>query len=93
MVLDKILAKLNSEGSRVVLFSQFTTMLDLLDDYLKEKGYKFCRLDGSIRCKNRAEIIEDFNAKDSDKFVFIVSTRAGGLGEALHRHSNHYNIV
>lgn len=82
MVLDKLLEKLKSQGSRVVLFSQFVMMLNVFEDYLMWKGYKYCRLDGQCSYDERANSIDDFNAKDSDKFVFILSTRAGGLGKS-----------
>lgn len=81
MVLDKLLARLQSQGSRVVLFSQFVIVLNLLEDYLMWRGYKYCRLDGSSDYEDRGKSIEEFNAKDSEKFIFILSTRAGGLGE------------
>lgn len=81
MVLDKLLEKLKSQNSRVVLFSQFTSMLDILEDYLNWRDYKYCRLDGNTKYDERAESIDNFNAKNSDIFVFLLSTRAGGLGK------------
>lgn len=80
MVLDKLLAKLQSQGSRVVLFTQFVIVLDLLEDYLVWRDYKYCRLDGSTAFEDRTRSIDEFNAPNSEKFVFILSTRAGGLG-------------
>lgn len=81
MVLDKLLEKLKSQNSRVVLFSQFTSMLDILEDYLNWREYKYCRLDGNTKYDERAESIDNFNAKKSDIFIFLLSTRAGGLGK------------
>lgn len=89
MVLDKLLAKLQSQGSRVVLFTQFVIVLNLLEDYLIWRGYNYCRLDGSTAFEDRTKRIEDFNAENSDKFIFILSTRAGGLGKASDYHFNH----
>lgn len=80
MVLDKLLDKLKSQGSRVVLFSQFTLMLNIFEDYLNWRGYKYCRLDGTQRYDERAVSIDSFNANGSDIFIFLLSTRAGGLG-------------
>ena len=47
MMLDRILARLKLKGHRVVIFSQFTRVLDIVDDYLNMRGYDFARLDGS----------------------------------------------
>ena len=79
-VLDRLLPKLKANGHRVVLFSQFTTVLDLLDDYLRMRGYRFCRLDGGTNRVQRTIDINSFNAPGSPIFVFLMSTRAGGLG-------------
>lgn len=80
IVLDKLLAKLRSQGSRVLLFSQFTTMLDIIEDYLDWRGYELWRLDGSTTLEDRTKYMDDFNSPTSKKFIFILSTRAGGLG-------------
>ena len=79
-LLDKLLPKLKSQGSRVLIFSQMTRQLDILDDYLIYRGYKSCRIDGNTEGEVRDSHIENFNAPDSDIFVFLLSTRAGGLG-------------
>lgn len=81
MVLDKLLNKLKEQGSRVLIFSQFTIMLDILDDYLNFRGHSYRRLDGSTSHEQRAVEIDEFNAPDSDIFVYLISTRAGGLGK------------
>lgn len=79
-VLDQLLERLKSQGSRVVLFSQFVIVLNIIEDYLVWKGYKFCRLDGSTPLAQRASDVDDFNAPNSDIFIFMISTRAGNLG-------------
>ena len=61
-----------------------TRLLDILDDYLRFRGYSYCRIDGQTSALDRELRIEEFQAPDSDKFVFILSTRAGGLGIDLH---------
>jgi SNF2 family DNA or RNA helicase len=62
---------------------QFTMMLDLLEEYLNFKGYSYERIDGKIRGTDRQAAIDRYSAKDSDIFVFLLSTRAGGLGITL----------
>ena len=78
--LDRLLLKLKAAGHRVVLFSQFTSMLDIIDDYCVMRGFKYARLDGSTNRVQRMVSVNMFNAQDSDQFLFIMSTRAGGLG-------------
>ncbi|XP_073844150.1 chromatin-remodeling complex ATPase chain Iswi-like [Musca autumnalis] len=80
MVLDKLLPKLRGQGSRVLIFSQFTTMLDILEDYCTWRKFPYCRLDGSTRHETRSQLIDEYNAKNSKLFIFMLSTRAGGLG-------------
>ncbi|XP_026478006.1 SWI/SNF-related matrix-associated actin-dependent regulator of chromatin subfamily A containing DEAD/H box 1 homolog [Ctenocephalides felis] len=77
--LDKMLEKLKSEGHRVLIFSQFVLMLDVLESYLKIRGYSYLRLDGSTMVTERQELIDRFN-EDEEIFIFLLSTRAGGLG-------------
>ncbi|XP_075166422.1 chromatin-remodeling complex ATPase chain Iswi-like [Haematobia irritans] len=76
MVLDKLLPKLKARGSRVLLFSQMTRMLDILEDYCEWRSIEYCRLDGSTRHENRERMIEEYNAKNSKKFLFLLTTRA-----------------
>ncbi|KAJ2777432.1 chromatin remodeling complex Adenosinetriphosphatase [Coemansia javaensis] len=83
VVLDKLLARLREQGSRVLIFSQMSRMLDILEDYCMMRGYKYCRLDGSTDHDDRVASIDDFSRPDSDKFVFLLTTRAGGLGITL----------
>ncbi|KAJ1817125.1 chromatin remodeling complex Adenosinetriphosphatase [Coemansia sp. RSA 2598] len=82
-VLDKLLKRLKEQGSRVLIFSQMSRMLDILEDYCQFRDYKYCRLDGSTDHEDRVESIADFSRADSDKFVFLLTTRAGGLGITL----------
>ncbi|KAK6180624.1 hypothetical protein SNE40_008640 [Patella caerulea] len=80
MVLDKMLPELKKRGHKVLIFSQMTRMMDLLEDYCELRDYNYCRLDGSCSIQNRREQMELFNDKDGDMFLFLLSTRAGGLG-------------
>jgi SWI/SNF-related matrix-associated actin-dependent regulator of chromatin subfamily A member 5 len=80
ILLDKLLPRLQSRQSRVLIFSQMTRMLDVLEDYMGFRGYQYCRIDGNTQGEDREAAIEAFNAPDSSKFVFLLSTRAGGLG-------------
>ncbi|OHT11469.1 F/Y-rich N-terminus family protein [Tritrichomonas foetus] len=80
ILLNKLLAKLKQDNHRVLIFSQMTDMLDIIQDYLDASEYKYQRIDGSIRSQLRQEAIDHFNAPDSDDFVFLLSTRAGGVG-------------
>ncbi|KAJ9071139.1 chromatin remodeling complex Adenosinetriphosphatase [Entomophthora muscae] len=79
-VLDKLLKHLQSKGSRVLIFSQMSRMLDILEDYCVFRDYGFCRIDGNTSHEERIEAIDDYNRPNSDKFVFLLTTRAGGLG-------------
>ena len=82
-VLDRVLQKLKEGGHRVVLFSQFTSMLDILQDFLTLRGHTYARLDGSTNRVQRSIDIAAFNRPDSPMFAFLLSTRAGGLGVNL----------
>ncbi|XP_073459779.1 chromodomain-helicase-DNA-binding protein 5 isoform X1 [Aquarana catesbeiana] len=80
MLLQKMLKKLKDGGHRVLIFSQMTKMLDLLEDFLEYEGYKYERIDGGITGGLRQEAIDRFNAPGAQQFCFLLSTRAGGLG-------------
>ncbi|KAJ2725345.1 ATP-dependent DNA helicase Hrp3 [Coemansia sp. Benny D115] len=80
VLLDKLLTKLKNGGHRVLIFSQMVRMLDILADYMALRGYAYQRLDGSIPSEARKRSIEHYNAPGSPDFVFLLSTRAGGLG-------------
>ncbi|KAI4276736.1 MAG: hypothetical protein L6R38_005581 [Xanthoria sp. 2 TBL-2021] len=80
IILNKLLKKLQENGHRVLIFSQMVKMLDLLQDYMKLKGYQYQRLDGTVPSVQRTQAMEHFNKPDSPDFCFLLSTRAGGLG-------------
>jgi SWI/SNF-related matrix-associated actin-dependent regulator of chromatin subfamily A member 5 len=80
VVLDKLLPKLKKQGSRVLIFSQMTRLLDILEDYLLFRNYSYRRIDGSTSSPDRSQAIDEFNAPKSEIFIFLLSTRAGGLG-------------
>ncbi|MBN3288763.1 CHD1L protein, partial [Polyodon spathula] len=80
-LLDTMLSFLNDRGHRVLLFSQMTRMLDILQDYMEYRGYSYERLDGSVRGEERHLAIKNFSSKDV--FVFLLSTKAGGVGMNL----------
>ncbi|KAG5848599.1 hypothetical protein ANANG_G00100230 [Anguilla anguilla] len=80
VLLDKLLTRLRERGNRVLIFSQMVRMLDILAEYLAFKRYPFQRLDGSIKGEIRKQALDHFNAKGSEDFCFLLSTRAGGLG-------------
>ena len=71
---------MKERGHRVLIFSQMTRMLDILEDYIISQGYQYCRIDGNTTYEEREDRIYEYNKKDSEKFIFILSTRAGGLG-------------
>ncbi|XP_028330390.1 chromodomain-helicase-DNA-binding protein 3 isoform X3 [Gouania willdenowi] len=79
-LLQKMLRKLKDQGHRVLVFSQMTKMLDLLEDFLDYEGYKYERIDGGVTGALRQEAIDRFNAPGACQFCFLLSTRAGGLG-------------
>ncbi|KMT02398.1 hypothetical protein BVRB_9g205110 isoform A [Beta vulgaris subsp. vulgaris] len=77
--LERLMASWRSHGDKVLLFSHSVRMLDILEKFLTRKGYSFLRLDGSTPTGSRQSLVNDFNSSPS-KQVFLVSTRAGGLG-------------
>ena len=78
-VLDALLTRLAQDGHRALVFSQSTRMLDILQDYLTLRGYGYERLDGSTRAEERFAAVSSFSSTDQ-AFVFLLSTRAGGVG-------------
>ncbi|KAJ6831477.1 DNA helicase INO80-like [Iris pallida] len=77
--LDILLKRLRAENHRVLLFAQMTKMLNIIEDYMNYRKYKYLRLDGSSNINDRRDMVRDFQHR-SDIFVFLLSTRAGGLG-------------
>uniref|UniRef100_A0A6A7FRK7 SWI/SNF-related matrix-associated actin-dependent regulator of chromatin subfamily A containing DEAD/H box 1 homolog n=1 Tax=Hirondellea gigas TaxID=1518452 RepID=A0A6A7FRK7_9CRUS len=77
--LDGLLPEMKKRGDRVLIFSQFVIMLNIVEEYMRIRGYKFLRLDGQTPVTERQDMIDQFN-EDGEIFVFLLSTRAGGLG-------------
>jgi SNF2 family DNA or RNA helicase len=83
VLLDKLLPRLRDEGHRVLIFSQFKIMLDILEDYLNARSMKFERIDGSITGNRRQQAIDRFQSPDTTStkespFIMMLTTRAGG---------------
>ncbi len=81
-VLDNLLTRLKIEGHRVLIYSQMTKMIDLLEEFMNHRKHTYIRLDGSSKIHERRDMVNDFQQR-SDIFVFLLSTRAGGLGKSL----------
>ena len=79
-LLSRILPKFFATGHRVLIFFQMTKVMDTMEDFLKMMGWKYLRLDGGTKNDERAGHVQLFNAPNSEYTVFILSTRAGGLG-------------
>jgi len=79
-ILDKLLKRMKEDGSRVLIFSQMSRVLDILEDYCVFREFEYCRIDGTTAHEDRIAAIDDYNKPGSDKFVFLLTTRAGGLG-------------
>lgn len=79
-VLDKLLRRFQAAGSRVLVFSQMSRVLDILEDYCVMREYQYCRIDGGTAHEDRIAAIDEYNKPGSEKFVFLLTTRAGGLG-------------
>uniref|UniRef100_A0A671YHP3 Chromatin-remodeling ATPase INO80 n=1 Tax=Sparus aurata TaxID=8175 RepID=A0A671YHP3_SPAAU len=77
--LDVLLSRLKSQGHRVLIYSQMTRMIDLLEEYMVYRKHTYMRLDGSSKISERRDMVADFQSR-TDIFVFLLSTRAGGLG-------------
>ncbi|GAU91586.1 hypothetical protein RvY_03813 [Ramazzottius varieornatus] len=77
--LDDMLPSLRQDGRRILLFSQYTQMLDIVESYLQIRKYEFARIDGTTPVGERQDIVDTFN-NDNNIFVMLLSTRAGGLG-------------
>lgn len=83
ILLDKLLPKLKRDNHRVLIFSQWRKVLDLVEEYLSYRKYKTCRVDGGVGQEKRHAIVDEFNRPDSDCFVFLLTTHAGGVGLTL----------
>ncbi|KAJ7634172.1 P-loop containing nucleoside triphosphate hydrolase protein [Mycena polygramma] len=80
IILDKLLESMKAKGSRVLIFSQMSRVLDILEDYCLFRQYKYCRIDGGTAHDDRIVAIDEYNKPGSEKFIFLLTTRAGGLG-------------
>jgi len=80
--LDRLLRQLKSGQHRVLIFTQMTKMLDVLEAFLNFHGHRYLRLDGTTRVEQRQYLMDRFNA-DPKIFCFILSTRSGGVGVNL----------
>lgn len=79
-LLDRLFPKLRMSGHRVLMFCQMTKLMDIMEDYLKWREIKYLRLDGTTKSEERGALLKVFNSPDSEYFIFLLSTRAGGLG-------------
>lgn len=79
-LLDRVLDKFKATGHRCLLFFQMTSVMNIMEDFLRTKNMKYMRLDGSTKADDRTAMLKEFNAPDSEYFCFLLSTRAGGLG-------------
>ncbi|KAI9729984.1 MAG: putative DNA helicase ino80 [Cirrosporium novae-zelandiae] len=77
--LDDLLRELKNNNHRVLLYFQMTRMIDLMEEYLTYRNYKYLRLDGSTKLEDRRDTVHDFQTRP-EIFIFLLSTRAGGLG-------------
>lgn len=79
VILDPLLRKLKHEGHKCLIYSQFTRVLDILEDYCGKSGFKYVRLDGQSALADRRDIVAEWQTNE-ELFVFLLSTRAGGVG-------------
>ncbi|KAF9447799.1 hypothetical protein P691DRAFT_801793 [Macrolepiota fuliginosa MF-IS2] len=79
-LLRTLLPKLKERGHRVLLFSQFVIALDIIEDFLTGEGLKYLRLDGNTKGTDRQKGMDEFNRPGSDVFIYLLTTRAGGVG-------------
>ncbi|XP_029595228.1 transcription activator BRG1-like isoform X7 [Salmo trutta] len=79
-VLDRILPKLRATNHKVLLFCQMTSLMTIMEDYFAYRNFKHLRLDGTTKAEDRGMLLKAFNDPASQYFIFLLSTRAGGLG-------------
>ncbi|KAG7374405.1 SNF2-related protein [Nitzschia inconspicua] len=91
-LMDRMLERLHRDGHQVLIFSQMTKVLNIIEDYLQYRNWKYCRIDGQTHIDDRQKAMDVFNSEktggangtrnlsDDRYFVFMLSTRAGGLG-------------
>ncbi|KAJ7492793.1 SNF2 family DNA-dependent ATPase [Mycena latifolia] len=78
--LKALLPKLKARGHRVLLFSQFVIALNIIEDFLQGEGHQYLRLDGNTKGKDRQKGMDEFNREGSEVFIYLLTTRAGGVG-------------
>uniref|UniRef100_A0A8C2F8E0 SWI/SNF related, matrix associated, actin dependent regulator of chromatin, subfamily a, member 4a n=1 Tax=Cyprinus carpio TaxID=7962 RepID=A0A8C2F8E0_CYPCA len=79
-LLDRILPKLRATNHKVLLFCQMTTLMTIMEDYFAYRNFKYLRLDGTTKAEDRGMLLKNFNDPSFQYFIFLLSTRAGGLG-------------
>uniref|UniRef100_A0A673NBQ0 Transcription activator BRG1 n=1 Tax=Sinocyclocheilus rhinocerous TaxID=307959 RepID=A0A673NBQ0_9TELE len=79
-LLDRILPKLCATNHKVLLFCQMTTLMTIMEDYFAYRNFKYLRLDGTTKAEDRGMLLKNFNDPSFQYFIFLLSTRAGGLG-------------
>jgi SWI/SNF-related matrix-associated actin-dependent regulator of chromatin subfamily A protein 2/4 len=79
-LLDRILPKLKATNHRVLLFCQMTSLMTIMEDYFAYKNFTYLRLDGQTKSEERGDLLAKFSKENSEYFIFLLSTRAGGLG-------------
>jgi ATP-dependent helicase STH1/SNF2 len=79
-LLDRILPKFQKCDHRVLMFFQMTQIMDIMEDYLRWRGFTYLRLDGNTKADDRTIMLKKFNGAEEPPFIFLLSTRAGGLG-------------
>jgi len=79
-LLDRILPKFKKHGHRCLVFCQMTSLMTIMEDYLNWRGFPYLRLDGTTKAEDRGDLLSLFNDPCSPYFLFLLSTRAGGLG-------------
>lgn len=82
-MLDLLLDRLKQEGRKVLVYSNFCIMLNIIEDYCNYREHKYARIDGSCAMADRQESIDEFQSKNSSTFVFLISTKSGGVGITL----------
>ncbi|KAJ3140350.1 hypothetical protein HK101_003554 [Irineochytrium annulatum] len=80
ILLQPLLARLKEKGHRVLIFSQFKIALNIIEDFLVGEKHKFIRIDGDTKMSERQGLLNAYNAPGSDHFIFLLTTRTGGVG-------------
>lgn len=81
MLLDIMLAGIKSNtDDKIVLVSNYTQTLDLFERLCRKRGHGYVRLDGAMTIKKRAKVVKEFNDPQDKRFIFMLSSKAGGCG-------------